>query len=607
MTDTLPSDWIDRVKTAERSGDFLVAYDIATQGLAEHPDSLDLRYLATRVLARSGATDQAAALYKRFELDRERKLDFVTLGARIAKDGALAAPADRRTALRAAAAAYGRAYARTPNHYPAVNAATLYLLAGDPERARLYARRALKASERGSDRNSLESYYRLASRAEAALICGDAEKARQALQQAARDLSGNFDAAASTRKQLRLVCRATRTSPDILDLLRPPAVQHYCAPALAGDASRHLPDRKRERDIIKKIVDHFTQHKIGYAYGSLSAGSEIFCAEACLPAGVELHVVLPFNEDEFVATMVRVAGSGWVRRFKACLNRAKSVTFATADAYQGDNSLFTYSCRLAMGMAVVRAQHLDSEVSHLRLQMGGRDPDLAGYAASLRMWHAQGLASRLLALTESSVATRRAQKRLTPANRVPPRFSRALLFGDVKGFSKTPDHLIPVFQKRMMGTIAGALRRYGRHVLYRNSWGDAIYVVIDDPIVAAECCLAIQEAITRAKAARYGLSPDLALRLSAHFGPVYDGHDPIRDEPTFFGAHTTLAARIEPVTPPGHVYVTEAMAAAIAMANAPRLRAEYVGNVPMAKGFGSTRMYSLSRALVATAKFAILR
>src|SRR5439155_679091 len=55
MTDTLPSDWIDRVRTAERSGDFLVSYDIATQGLAEHPDSVDLRYLATRVLARSGA------------------------------------------------------------------------------------------------------------------------------------------------------------------------------------------------------------------------------------------------------------------------------------------------------------------------------------------------------------------------------------------------------------------------------------------------------------------------------------------------------------------------------------------------------------------------
>jgi class 3 adenylate cyclase len=596
MTDTLLSNWIDRVRTAERSGDFLVAYDIATQGLAEHPDSLNLRYLATRVLARSGARDQAATLYKHFELDRERKLDIAALGARIAKDGALAASADRRSALlRTAAAAYGRIYARTPNHYPAVNAATLYLLAGDSERANLYARRALKASDRGSDGTSIERYYRLASRAEAALICGDAAKARQALQQAARDLSGNFDAAASTRKQLRLVCRATRISTNILDLLRPPSVQHYCGPAPTGVTSRQFPDRKRERDIIKNIVDHLTQHKIGYAYGSLSAGSEIFCAEACLRAGAELHVVLPFNKDEFVATMVRVAGSDWVRRFKVCFDRAKSVTFATTDAYQGDNSLFTYSCRLAMGMAIVRAQHLDTEVLHLRLQMGGWDPDPAGYAAVLRMWHAQGLASHQLALTESPVARRRAQKHLMPAIRVPPRFARALLFGDVKGFSKTPDFLIPVFQKRMMGTIAGALRRYGRHVLYRNSWGDAIYVVIDDPIVAAECCLSIQEAIMRAKTARYGLSPELALRLSAHFGPVYDGYDPIRDEPTFFGANTTLAARIEPVTPPGHVYVTEAMASAIAMANAPRLRAEYVGNVPMAKGFGSTRMYSLDR------------
>lgn len=146
-----------------------------------------------------------------------------------------------------------------------------------------------------------------------------------------------------------------------------------------------------------------------------------------------------------------------------------------------------------------------------------------------------------------------------------------------------------------MGAIAAALHAYDKYILYRNSWGDAIYVVIDDAVVAAECCLDIQDAIRKARLTRYGLSSGLALRLAAHFGPVYNGHDPIRDEPTFFGAHTTIAARIEPVTVPGQVYLTEAMAAAIAMANAPQLRAEYVGNVPMAKGFGSTRMYSLNR------------
>jgi tetratricopeptide (TPR) repeat protein len=217
------SDWIGRVRAAERSGDLVVAYDFATQGLTEHPDSVDLRYMATRALARSGATDQAAALYKRFGLDRERELDIATLGARIAKDRALGASANRRTALRAAAAAYGRIYARTRDHYPSVNAATLYLLAGDHERARAYARRALDASTHDSVRTSIDRYYCLATRAEAALICRDTEMARQALREAAQHLSGDFDAAATTRKQLRLVCRAIRTSPNILDIIRPPS------------------------------------------------------------------------------------------------------------------------------------------------------------------------------------------------------------------------------------------------------------------------------------------------------------------------------------------------------------------------------------------------
>jgi class 3 adenylate cyclase len=176
------------------------------------------------------------------------------------------------------------------------------------------------------------------------------------------------------------------------------------------------------------------------------------------------------------------------------------------------------------------------------------------------------------------------------------RFSRALIFGDVQGFSRVSDYLRPTFQKYFLGTIATVLRRFRRHILYRNSWGDAIYIVMDDPIFAADCCLAIQEAISKRHWSRRGLPPELSLRLAAHFGPVYGGQDPIRNEPTYFGGHATLAARMEPVTPPGGVYVTEAMAASIAIANATRLHVEYVGNTPLAKGFGVVRMYSLVRS-----------
>ena len=92
---TFLSLWVDQVKAAENSGDLFVAYDLATQGLAEHPDSIDLRYLATRSLARSGATDQAATAYAKFGLGQSDNGDVAALGARIAKDQALAASAWR--------------------------------------------------------------------------------------------------------------------------------------------------------------------------------------------------------------------------------------------------------------------------------------------------------------------------------------------------------------------------------------------------------------------------------------------------------------------------------------------------------------------------------
>src|SRR5512144_1198528 len=130
--DRLSSGWVHRVTAAENRGELLIAYDLAMRGLARHPGDVPLSYLATLVLARSGATESAAACYERFKLGRQQGLDVATLGARLAKDKALAAPPRQRSPLlRAAAVAYRRIFARYGEAYPAVNAATLYLLAGD--------------------------------------------------------------------------------------------------------------------------------------------------------------------------------------------------------------------------------------------------------------------------------------------------------------------------------------------------------------------------------------------------------------------------------------------------------------------------------------------
>ena len=67
------------------------------------------------------------------------------------------------------------------------------------------------------------------------------------------------------------------------------------------------------------------------------------------------------------------------------------------------------------------------------------------------------------------------------------------------------------------------------------------------------------------------------------------------DGPDFTGSHVSRAARIEPVTPPGAVYVTEPFAAALVLAGRRDLTCDYVGHMPMAKDYGRLRMYRLRR------------
>ena len=85
----------------------------------------------------------------------------------------------------------------------------------------------------------------------------------------------------------------------------------------------------------------------------------------------------------------------------------------------------------------------------------------------------------------------------------------------------------------------------------------------------------------------------IELRLGIHFGPIYEIEDPVTKRRNYFGEHVNLAARIEPITPPSQVYVTESFAAQLTLSRGLNYRTEYVGIMPMAKDFGDLRMYLL--------------
>ena len=152
-------------------------------------DSAALRYHLARAMARAGAADRAAELYTSQRVWSVRDVDYQSLGARILKDKAFDLPfgEERRELLLQSARAYEKVYENYPakRSYTAVNAATMYLLAGD-ERAEKMAAAALEQCADEAPGDDEGRYWHAATIAEAQLVLGDTETARSNLREGGR-------------------------------------------------------------------------------------------------------------------------------------------------------------------------------------------------------------------------------------------------------------------------------------------------------------------------------------------------------------------------------------------------------------------------------------
>ena len=577
--------WLDEVVAAERSGELLSAVDLAERGLEEHPGDVALQYRAVLSLARAGSTEQAARRFEEYGLRAVDTEDVRALEARIAKDVALAANgAERRALAQRSAALYGEIFAATGGYYPAINAATLFLVGGDVDGAKALARVVLARLRESGD----DGYFAAATEAEALLLLGDVAAAQSALQRAAALHGEDYGAVATTRRQLRLVCEHAGVDPAFLSVLAGPRVVHYCGHRITRDDSG--PFRAEDEDAVARgIAAALDRRSAAYAYGSLASGADILWAEALLERGAELHVVLPFGEAEFVAASVADSGAMWVARFEHCLSAAARVTFATDDSFLDDDVLYRYGSELAMGLALLRARFVDGEALQLALWDGMPARGAAGTAIDVAAWGGSGREAIIVAPPRQTPEVALVEAPHLSRNG---RIVRAMLFADVKGFSKLGDAQLPRFAEHVLGAFANVLGRHRDSVEFSNTWGDGLYVVMTDAIAAAACALDLQQAMSELDLVALGLPEHLALRLGAHVGPVYALRDPILGVESFMGSQVSRTARIEPVTPSGAVYVTESFAATLELNDAP-FACDYVGHMPAAKDFGRIRMYRL--------------
>lgn len=590
---------IETVREEIRRGDVLAAWDTASERIDAGEPSVELLYWGVLALARAGATEQALAHYAPLaaalegQVPRKLRIRIGSLFARLQKDRALNGPTDeRRERLAEAARAYEDVFTFDPDPFPGVNASTLWLLAGERDRARGIASHVRRLCADQHPAEAEDAYYLRASEAEAALALGDQEAAAAALAKAAASVGHDYAALAGTRKQLRLLCAAEGVDIALLDPLATPTVVYFLAPV--GAAS--LPP-ERERALRERVDRALARRRVGFAFGSLSAGAEIVFAEAVLDKGLELKVVLPFEIEEYRQLMVAPWGAEWIARFDRCLAAATPpVHFATTDSYLGDNGLFLYASRMAMGLALTKANTLDTEARlfTVREEAEGEGHRFVDHEADF--WVASGFPTDTVEwLPEASADAPAALRREAP-QRAGGRVVKSMLFGDVKGFSKLREVQLPVFAREVLGAFSRVLESFGTGIPVKNTWGDALYVVAEDAVIGADCALSLQEAIAELKPERHGLPSHLGLRLGGHTGPVFPIDDPVLGYRSYMGVHVSRTARIEPITPVGSVYVTEAFAAALALDRKRSFMTEYVGHIPAAKDWGKLRVYVLRRS-----------
>ena len=569
------------------SGDMFALFERTREAIEQFPDDPDARYLQALAMARLGDPHAALRIYERNRVEEIGTEDAVALRGRLLKDLAIRASGERQVDLfHQSSQAYRRAYELSDGYFSGINAATTSLLAGDEREASELA----AAIGRRPDIAQPKDYYAAASGAEAMLVCGEVEQATALFAEARRRPDASPGNVASTARQVKLIARRLSISDDqcreLLAAIRPSPVFHFC-----GHMFRAGWDV--EEQLARAINAILDETGALIAYGPLACGADILIAEAILARGGELHAVMPFAEEDFLRTSVRLGGPEWEPRYVRARDAAASVTFATQIQHSDDDELFAYCSKLVMGLARLRAGIMQSEIFQLAVWDGKPANGVAGTAADCAEWERQGGKTQIVSIPTERPA-------LEPVTFAKPDNSpswalRSLLFADFAGFSRLEEDRLSRFLEVVMGRIADVLDRHGDAVLTRNSWGDAAHAVIATPVQAAQIALEIQSELSPRLLQEMGLPAEGGMRISLHHGPIFEHFDAVRSAQAFYGTEVTVAARIEPRVPVGAIYTTQPFAAIIE-ADQNDLNFEFVGKMDLAKNYGVRILYRLSRS-----------
>lgn len=601
-----------------KQGHPTLALEVAARGLDKpaYPNDHDLMYCRALALVRCGNTTRAdwfvRELLDRRDLTPALRSDALSLAGRIRKDRAARTtdPAVRSARLRSAFDFYYQAYELSGDTFPGINAATLALLVGLPDRSRELAGRVRDAvlaelDRPGKDRDS----WLLATLGEAYLLLGDHTAARGRYGQAvhlAREAHADGDIA-SVRRQLLLLCKHLPVGDDLLGLFHLGPVVVFAGHGLdrPGDPPCFPADLALEAAVRRAIKIELDALETAIGYCSPGCGSDILFGELMRERDAELHVVLPFAEDDFVRERLTFGlpeMGPWHERYKQlCGHLRVTQHFATTEAFLNDQVLYDFGGTFMQGLALTRAAQVGVEPVALVVQDSTLQQRPSGLAAFVENWRKTGRELRIIDLAAvrggvslTTAAATTVQER--PTVRTAQREVRAMLFADVAGFSGLPEPHLPKFFQKFLQLVQTELLR--TPTLFANTWGDGLYIVFEEVVPCADFALRLLQRLESFGWEEHGfhLKEDKqpGVRIGLHTGPVFKGPDAVLGRDNYFGSHVSRAARIEPVTAPGCAFVSEQFAAALALTPEHDFVCEYLGLQPLAKEYDVCPLYRLT-------------
>lgn len=575
--------------------------------------------IAARLLAQTGAYLKAQEILQGLKKAGNRDGETLGLLARTHKDAWYAAEARRQnaaspeeeeaaaamaaTALEACRRACEEAFDAEPgNYYPGINAATLSLVAGRTADAREFASRVLDLC-RAEMETSGPNAWNLASIAEAYAVLGNDGEAERFYKDGATQPGAGLRDVCATRKQARLIADKQGWGRHRFDgcFALPPVIVYAghrvdepdrkaprFAPEMVGSVSDAIGARLAE--IRKGVQARFPL----IAFGSAAAGSDILFSEALSRlAPAEVSLVLSSPRENFIETNATYAGPGWVERCRAQMDQAYEVIEASRHQPVRDSLSYQYAQEIMAGLACMKADFLGLDVHPIAVWDREPGDGHGGTADFVSFWKGRKNEPDIISPHNAAVQKRvekTADQRARQRTGSKQQHLKAMLFADVRHFSRLSEAQLPRFVEKFMGAASAVIARSAHQPVVLNTWGDALYLVFDTIQDAGMLALELREALCPppqggADWEKAGLPPELSIRFAVHAGPVFAISDPVVRHLSFTGRHTTQTARLEPVTKPGEIFATQEFAALAHLQGVHGFACVYLGRTDLDKGY----------------------